>query len=122
MSKITFEETIEWFQTTDYKGAIGLTVKFPVPQENVEKFVDFLNDYMPYVKKENGCIQFTWHRDWKNPNEFWLTEHWESSSILLEHLGPDSRSGTKYAGDAPLVIMAGLGVNPEPAAIYKLGL
>ena len=120
--KITFEETIEWFQTTDYMGAIGLTVKFPVPEKNVEEFVSFLEDYTSYVVQEKGCIDFGFNRDWKNSNEFWLTERWESVSILLEHLGPNARKGTKYEGDTPLKIMAKLGAKPDPAAIFLLGL
>ncbi|MBX7482998.1 putative quinol monooxygenase [Qipengyuania qiaonensis] len=122
MSKITFEETIEWFKSTDYAGPIGLTVKFPVPAENADKFRDFLNDYAPYVVKEEGCIEFTWHCDWKDPNAFWLTERWQSAKILLKHLGPDSRPGTPYEGETPLKIMADLGAAPDPAAIYRMGL
>ena len=122
MSGITFEETITWFQTTDHDGPIGLTVKFPVPAENVEKFIGFLEDYSPYVVKEEGCIEFSWHRDWKDPNAFWLTERWASAKILLQHLGPGARPGTSYEGEAPLKIMAELGAEPEPAAIYLVGL
>ncbi|WP_285163022.1 putative quinol monooxygenase [Shewanella goraebulensis] len=122
MSNITFEETLEWFKTTDYTGAIGLTVKFPVPAENTEKFAEFLKDYTPYVLEEEGCIDFGFQRDWKNPNEFWLTERWASVQILLSHLGPDSRKGTKYEGGTPLQIMADFGVQPDPVAIYRLSL
>ncbi|MCL1065700.1 antibiotic biosynthesis monooxygenase [Shewanella olleyana] len=122
MSKVTFEETLEWFNTTDYTGAIGLTVKFPVPEEKAEAFAVFLKDYIPYVLKEEGCIDFGFQRDWKKPNEFWLTERWASVKILLAHLGPDSRKNTKYEGNKPLEIMAEFGAKPEPAAIYRIGL
>ncbi|MEI8642785.1 antibiotic biosynthesis monooxygenase [Pseudoalteromonas sp. Hal040] len=115
---ITFEETMEWFVSTEHKGAIGLTVKFPIPEANVQAFIDFFTDYTPYVLEEDGCLQFGFHQDWKNPNVFWLVESWASTSILLEHLGPNSRKGTKYEGETPLKIMAELGAKPEPAALY----
>ncbi|MCG9696575.1 antibiotic biosynthesis monooxygenase family protein [Shewanella sp. Isolate11] len=115
---ITFEETIEWFNSTAHQGAIGLTVKFPIPEENVQAFIDFFTDYTPYVLEEEGCLQFGFHRDWKEPNVFWLVENWASTKILLAHLSADSRKGTKYEGDAPLKIMAELGAKPEPAALY----
>ncbi len=117
---ITFEETMEWFESTEHKGAIGLTVKFPIPEENVQAFIEFYNDYTPYVLKEDGCLQFGFHQDWKDPTVFWLVESWASVSILLEHLGPKSRLGTKYEGETPLKIMANLGASPEPAALYLI--
>lgn len=119
-NKVTFEETLEWFQSTDYQGALGLTVKFTLPEENTQAFIDFFTDYKPYVLEEEGCIQFGFERDWKDPNTFWLCERWASPQILLKHLGNDARKGTKYEGEQPLKIMAALYAQPEPAAIYLL--
>lgn len=120
--KIAFEETIAWFQKTDYDGPVGLTVRLPVPQKNVEEFGAFLEEYIPYVLEEDGCIEFGFHRDWREPNIFWLTERWALPKILLEHLSPNARKGTKFEGDAPLKIMAALGAAPDPAAIFLPGL
>lgn len=120
--KPTFEETFEWLQTTDYNKGIGVTALFRVKDEHLENFIALLEDYVPYVLKEQGCIDYGFHRDWRNSNDIWLTEKWASPKILVEHLGPNARKGTKYEGSAPLDEFAKMGVFPDPAAIYKIGL
>lgn len=118
----TFEETLEWLQTTDYDKGIGVTALFRVGDEHVDSFVALLKDYIPSVLEEEGCLDFNFNRDWRNPNDFWLTEKWASPKILIQHLGPNSRKGTKYEGNVPLEEFAKLGLSPDPAAIYKIGL
>lgn len=121
-SKPTFEETLEWLQTTDYSEGIGVTALFRVKDEHKENFIAMLKDYIPYVLEEEGCIDFGFHKGWKNPNDFWLSEKWASPKILIEHLGPNARKGTKYEGNVPLEEFAKMEVFPDPAAIYKIGL
>ncbi|WP_111707591.1 putative quinol monooxygenase [Lutibacter citreus] len=121
-TKPTFEETYEWLQTTDYNKGIGVTALFRVKEEHLENFIALLEDYIPYVLKEEGCIDYGFHRDWRNSNDIWLTEKWVSPKILVEHLGPNARKGTKYEGSAPLDKFAKMEVFPDPAAIYKIGL
>ncbi|MEH0152491.1 antibiotic biosynthesis monooxygenase family protein [Limibacter armeniacum] len=120
--KLTFEETLTWMKTTDYSGAIGVTARFRVADEYVDEFVALLKDYSPYVLEEEGCLDYSFHRDWQNPNDFWLTEKWASPTILLQHLGPNARKGTKYEGSIPLDKFAAMNIFPDPAAIYKVGL
>lgn len=120
--EVSFEETLEWLKNTEYNGAIGVTAMFRPNEEYIEEFEALLKDYIPYVQKEEGCIQFSFNRDWQDSNNFWLTEQWASPKILLEHLGPNSRKGTKYEGSIPLDKMAGMGIIPKPAAIFKVGL
>lgn len=121
-SKPTFEETLEWLQTTEYKGAVGVTALFRVKEEHTEAFKSLLEDLIPYVLKEDGCIEYGFNRDWKNVNEFWITEKWASSKLLVEHLGPNARKGTKYVGSTPFDEFEKMEIILEPAAIYKVGL
>ena len=46
MENIHFEENefINWLQNTDYKGAISLTVKFYVKEDQVSKFHQVINE------------------------------------------------------------------------------
>ena len=118
----TFEETLEWLQTTEYSGSIGVTALFRVKDQYYDRFIALLKDYIPYVVKEEGCLDFSFNRDWRNKNDIWLVEKWSSPKSLIFHLGPDARKGTKYEGNIPLIKFAQMEIKPEPAAIYKLGL
>ncbi|WP_422092058.1 putative quinol monooxygenase [Tenacibaculum ovolyticum] len=121
-NKPTFEETLEWLQTTEYGGAVGVTALFRVKDEHIESFINLLEDLIPYAVKEEGCIEYAFNRDWKNTNEFWITEKWASPKLLIEHLGPNARKGTEYEGSTPFDEFEKMEIVLEPAAIYKVGL
>ena len=83
MQNITVEELGRWLSTTDVGGPIGLTMKFFVQEEQAEAFRSTMTEFEPHALAEEGAQAYEFHRDWKDPTVFWLTERWASPASLL---------------------------------------
>ena len=75
----------KWLETTEYTGAISLTVKFYVKENQVSKFREIMKNMMAYSNSDHGALMYKLNEDFKDSTVFWLTEEWKSVSDLKNH-------------------------------------
>ena len=96
MENIHFEENefLNWLQSTDYNGAISLTVKFYVKADQVSKFREIMKTMVEYSNSDHGALMYKLHVDYKDSTVFWLTEEWAKVSDLKNHATDEKHGKT----------------------------
>ena len=114
MENIHFEENefLNWLQSTDYNGAISLTVKFYVKADQVSKFREIMKTMVEYSNSDHGALMYKLHVDYKDSTVFWLTEEWAKVSDLKNHATDE-----KHGKNAKL--LAGTLRAPSHVGLYK---
>eukprot|EP00493_Phyllostaurus_siculus_P012775 UN12962 len=113
MSNVQQGELMEWANSTDYSGPIGITVKFPVKPSEVANFQGIQSKLGEFARSQSGCKVFALHEDFKDQSCFWLVEEWESTSAWKPYLMSSERGSN---AQNMMAMMSG----PPRMALYKI--
>ena len=85
MDNVSYEELAGWLESTKHVGSIGITAKFYVKEDQVDKFCEVMKNNVEHTQGEAGMLVYKLHADFKESNIFWLVEEWENVSYLKAH-------------------------------------
>ena len=64
----------ELLRATDYKGGVGMVIKFSIKLECVSEFKDLMKEYIRHTLEENGILQVKYHVDFTDDTVFWWVD------------------------------------------------
>ena len=85
MDNIRFDEFFLWLKTTKYDGPVGLTAKFYVKSDQVQKYCEISKNNVEFSNTQVGVRLFKRHADFNNPSIFWIIQEWETVTDLKNH-------------------------------------
>ena len=103
-----------WLKSTDYTGAVGLTVKCYVKPDKVWEYKELIRERLQVILTKPGLLCFKLNSDYESDNILWLVEEWESPAALLTHLS------TQWYQDQFLVRSEPLLQQVSQRALYKI--
>ena len=112
MSNVNEGELMEWANSTDYTGPIGITVKFPVKESEISSFQTIYQKNHDIVMSKEGCKTFKINEDFKRQSCYWVVEEWESIAAWKPYLLSDERYANAEA-------MKSMMEEPPHLAVYK---
>ncbi len=88
-----------------------------IQPERRQGFLDLLQDWLPRVHKQQGCLRYDWAADSFMDNQILVFEEWEDKSALENHF-----AGENFAAISNIVGAYGvLGASARKFSIAKEG-